>query len=321
MRALLYNPETTALHEGGVELVDRWTGEPNSRLWLDFEQMNEADVDRILLGTLGFHPHAVKDAMRARHPPKFERFEDFTLLMVRALDAQTESIDFRFLQVAMLIGPRILVTKRTGQSPNTDLVFALVRQSPVMLADPMAVALGIAGRIVRRYVPILLGLEPRLEELEKEIFLNPKDELLAELSSYKSRLTQLRRIFVYHTQVFEEFRQHPGKVFKADQLHEVNDINDQVHRCQSLAELHYSLVDDLQNGYIAISSHRLNQVMRVLTVITVIFVPLSFLAGIYGMNFEHIPELKNPNGYFILLGVMASVVIGLLALFKRKGWL
>jgi magnesium transporter len=94
-----------------------------------------------------------------------------------------------------------------------------------------------------------------------------------------------------------------------------------VLRCQSLAQLHYSLLDDLQNGYIAIASHRLNQVMRVLTVITVIFVPLSFLAGIYGMNFENMPELKNPNGYFILLGVMASVSVGLLALFKRKGWL
>jgi magnesium transporter len=321
MRALLYDPESTLLHEGGVELVDRWSNEPGTKLWLDFEQMSDADVERILLGTLEFHPLAVRDAMRSRHPPKFERFEGFSLLMVRALDAQTESIDFRFLQVAMLIGPRILVTKRTGQSPNTDLVFDLVRQSPSQLADPMAIALSIAGKIVRRYVPILLGLEPRLEELEEEIYQNPKDALLAELSSYKSRLTQLRRIFAYHTQVFEEFRQYSGTLFKAEQLHDVNDINDQVNRCQSLAQLHYSLVDDLQNGYIAISSHRLNQVMRILTVITVIFVPLSFLAGIYGMNFENIPELKNPHGYFILLGVMASVSISLLALFKRKGWL
>ncbi|MFT5449108.1 MAG: magnesium transporter [Gammaproteobacteria bacterium] len=321
MRGLLYDPESEILHEGGIELVDQWKEETNTRLWLDFEQMSEQDVERTLLGVLELHPHAVKDAMRARHPPKFERFEGFTLLMVRALDAQTESIDFRFLQVAIMMCPRFLITKRTGQSPNTDFTFDLVRKSPDRLADPVALALSLAARIVRRYVPILLGLEPRLEELEKEIFENPKDDLLAELSSYKSRLTQLRRIFVYHSQVFEELSQHPGTVFPEEQTHEVNDLTDQVHRCQSLAELHYSLVDDLQNGYIAISSHRLNQVMRILTVITVIFVPLSFLAGIYGMNFEVIPELKNPYGYYILLSVMISVALGLLAMFKRKGWL
>jgi magnesium transporter len=321
MRALLYDPESGTLREGGTELVDCWAQEPATKLWLDFEKMSAEEVDRILLGILEFHPLAVQDAMRDRHPPKFERFKGHSLLMIRALDAETESINFRFLQIAILVGPRLLVTKRTGQSPNTDIIFAQVQQSPELLVDPIAVALSLAGRVVRRYVPILLGLEPRLAELEAEIFAQPKDTLLAELTSYKSRLTQLRRIFAYHSQVIEELRGHAGDVFKEEQLHEVNDLCEQVHRCQSLGELHYSLVDDLQNAYIALASHRLNQVMRVLTVITVIFVPLSFLAGIYGMNFENIPELKSAYGYYVLLGVMLTIVIALLALFRRKGWL
>ena len=85
--------------------------------------------------------------------------------------------------------------------------------------------------------------------------------------------------------------------------------------------MHYALVDDLQNAYIAFASHRLNQVMRVLTVITVIFVPLSFLAGIYGMNFDNIPGAKSSSGFFVLLAVMTVIALGLLALFRRKGWL
>ena len=99
------------------------------------------------------------------------------------------------------------------------------------------------------------------------------------------------------------------------------DLYEQVQRCRSLAEMHYALVDDLQNAYIALASHRLNQVMRVLTVITVIFVPLSFLAGIYGMNFEDIPGVKSSAGFFVLLAVMIVITLGLLALFRRKGWL
>ena len=85
--------------------------------------------------------------------------------------------------------------------------------------------------------------------------------------------------------------------------------------------MYYDICGDLINGYMSVTSHQLNATMRVLTVITALFVPLTFLAGIYGMNFEYIPELKADNGYFILLGVMAVVSVVLLIVFKKKRWL
>ena len=85
--------------------------------------------------------------------------------------------------------------------------------------------------------------------------------------------------------------------------------------------MYYDICGDLINGYMSVTSHQLNATMRVLTVITALFVPLTFLAGIYGMNFEYIPELKADNGYFILLGVMAVVSVVLLMVFKKKRWL
>ena len=96
---------------------------------------------------------------------------------------------------------------------------------------------------------------------------------------------------------------------------------DQVQRTASLAELHYGLASDLADAYLGLSAHRLNQVMKVLTIITVIFVPLSFLAGIYGMNFENMPELHSRSGYFVLLAIMVCVVAIQLHLFRRKKWL
>ena len=92
-------------------------------------------------------------------------------------------------------------------------------------------------------------------------------------------------------------------------------------RAGSLASLYYELASDLIDSYISIASHRLNQIMKVLTIITAIFVPLGFLAGIYGMNFENMPELHSRSGYFILLSVMAGIAVTLLAIFRKIRWL
>ena len=99
------------------------------------------------------------------------------------------------------------------------------------------------------------------------------------------------------------------------------DVFEQQERASSLASLYYELASDLADGYISITSHRLNQIMKILTVVMAIFVPLSFLAGIYGMNFENMPELQSESGYYILLGLMSSIVAILLLLFRKKKWL
>ena len=104
-------------------------------------------------------------------------------------------------------------------------------------------------------------------------------------------------------------------------LHTVTDVHERIERLLSLSQMHYDICSDLINGYLSVTSHQLNQTMRVLTVITAVFVPLSFLAGLYGMNFDYMPELKITYGYYYLLGFMAFISLSLVVLFKRKRWL
>jgi len=103
--------------------------------------------------------------------------------------------------------------------------------------------------------------------------------------------------------------------------HELRDVFEHQERANSLASLYYEVSSDLTEGYISLASHRLNNIIRVLTIITAIFVPLSFLAGVYGMNFEYMPELKSHLGYFAVLTVMATVAVTLILLFRRNRWL
>jgi magnesium transporter len=319
---MLYEPADGRLHTGGRELIERWKADERTLLWLDLGDEPAEEAGRLLREEFGLHPLAVSDALRERHPPKLEDFEDYTFLLFRGLSADSRDIDFSTIQLALFVGRRFLVTRHSADSPSTDQLWREVQENAGRLAaGPAALALRLCRIMVDRYLGILLALEPRLEELEDEILTSPRDELLGELAGYKSSLKKLRRIFAYHQQVFSSLRNRASPFFGAEIVHELNDVYEHQERAVSLSGLYHELAVDLVESYLSLASHHLNRIMKVLTIVTVIFIPLSFLAGIYGMNFDNIPELHARSGYFILLGVMAGIVLGLLVLFRKKRWL
>jgi magnesium transporter len=147
--------------------------------------------------------------------------------------------------------------------------------------------------------------------------------VLRDLISCKTWLRKLTRLHSYHDRIYSELLTHlkDDHAEQVDAIHAVTDVYEKFERLNSLSALYYDLAGDLIDGHISLTSHNLNETMRVLTVVTAIFVPLSFLAGLYGMNFDHIPELHYPNAYFILIGLMTLIAVGLVTIFKRNKWL
>ena len=319
---MLFEIPDGRLHIGGRELVERWKSDGQTLIWLDLGDEPTEEAGRLLREEFGLHPLAVQDALRARHPPKLEDFGDYTFLLFRGLSADTRDTDFSTIQLALFVGRRFLVTRHSAESPSTDRLWREAQENAdPAAASPAALALRLCRIMVDRYLGILLALEPRLEELEDEILHAPRDELLGELAGYKSSLKKLRRIFAYHQQVFSALRNGASRQFGAEVVHELNDVYEHQERAVSLSGLYHELAVDLVESYLSLASHHLNRIMKVLTIVTAIFVPLSFLAGLYGMNFENIPELHAKSGYFILLGVMAGIAVTLLALFRKMRWL
>ena len=299
-----------------------WRQNADSCIWLDCSAEPDATEARFLQDSFGLHPMAIQDAQRSRHPPKIEAFDASTFILLKPLSADSESLHFSTIQLALFIGDRFLVTRRNGVSPITDTLFdQATSNAEILAAGPATLALRLCRRLVDRYLDILLKLEPRLESLESEIMEHPDDTILAELLNYKTELKKFRRVFLYHQQVFAALKSGTYPAIADQHDHQIVDVYEQQERASSLASLYYEMASDLADGYISVASHRLNQIMKVLTVVMAIFVPLSFLAGIYGMNFENMPELHSQSGYFILLGLMLTIAVGLLTLFYRKKWL
>ncbi len=322
IRVQLFDPIAEQIEVGGAELIERWLADHSLKIWVDLQDNPIDSESRFLEEKFGLHPLAIEDAQRQRHPPKLERFDEIVFLLLKGLDAHSDSLDFGTIQLAIFVSQRFLITRHSSASVSTDTLWALVGASKKLWnKGAFALALDLIRLVVDRYLNILLDLEPRLDELEDEIQENPKDTLLHELSDYRTRLKKMRRYLIYQVQLFGVLKESTDYPIDKSLDHDIVDIYERLERASSLASLYTELVTDLMDGYISLASHHLNNIMKILTVVTVIFVPLTFMAGIYGMNFEHMPELHYENGYYLLLGMMISVAASLLIIFRKVKWL
>lgn len=312
--------------EGGNELVARWQEDEGSRIWIDIEGEVGGDVID-LLRAMGCDPLAITDSSRLRHPPKIEHFENNTFMLFRGIAEFDESLELLPQQLGIWVAERHIITVHRGHSVSVDGLWQRALKQE-RLTDPGRLALRLIHYASGRYLNTLLEFEERLSRFEDNVLADISESDMKELVAYRSRLRKLRRIFSYHHTLADAIYNHGGPYLGEgegegeDALHHIRrDVFDRCERLYSLCSMYYELCSDLVEGHISLTSHRLNETMKILTIISAVFVPMTFMAGIYGMNFEHMPELSWRYAYFVLLGIMALMAIGMMLIFKRFKWL
>ena len=307
---------------GGLEQVANWRESDQAFLWLDIEAAPTDEV-RSLLEDMGANPLAVNDAFRQRHPPKIEAFDDSTFLLFRGLSSVAGALEIEHQQIGIWAGQRLLVTYHRESSISVTQMWEN-ESSNGMLRCPGELALKLLHYACGRYLDTMLDFEDRLADLEDGLVSDHSEEEMKALVSHRSRLRKLKRTFSYHNSIAEQLYKLPDQYFpflKDEHDHLRRDVYDRCERLHSLCQMYYEICADLVEGHISLSSHNLNQTMKVLTIISALFVPLTFIAGIYGMNFEYMPELGWQYAYFGVVGFMATLAIALLVLFRRIKWL
>jgi len=226
------------------------------------------------------------------------------------------------------IADGLLVTVHSKPSRSIDETWQRVQRQDIDLnIGSIRLSCRVLRAVADRYIPILMATEERLETLESDIVVAGSDSMLAELISTKTMLKKMHRTQIYHCNTVRDWREGVEEAsgvttpLAADVSHEMNDVMEHFERVNNLSHLYQELADDLINGYLSISSHKLNQIMKIFTAFTVIFLPLTLIAGIYGMNFANMPELQWQYGYFAVLAAMVCVVIGGLVIAKWRRWL
>ena len=306
---------------GGEELVARWRSDSSGFIWIDLHGETPTKENHFLL-SMNCHPLAVEDVQRFRHPPKTETFEDYTLILYRGITEFNKDLTIQQMTIALFAGERCLISCH----PQTSMAIAHYWDTALqenLLASPGLLASLIMRFSVDRYLESILSFEPSLNELEDTMQEKPNDDVMRELIAYQSRLRKLKRIFSYHEKLVTNLlKDIPPRLLDEDGdiEHALQDLFERCERLHGLCTMYYEICADLINGYLSISSHQLNNTMKVLTVITAIFVPLTFIAGVYGMNFDNMPELHAPHGYFYTLGTMLLIAAGF-GVIAYKKWL
>ena len=308
--------------EGDETLLQQWQADQSSQLWLDIQGEISASMHASLL-QLGCHEVAITDIQRERQPPKLHEFDANTFILFRGIIQLDEQLVLQPQQIGFFVGENYLVTIHRGVSLSINRAWSELENGSTSF-EPGRLALQIMDYASGRYLDKILAFESRLGDMEENLLSKPDDSIMTELVAYRSELRKLRRIFNYHNRLLEailsEEPRHLGTGAN-ENLHLWRVLLDRCERLFSLTSMYYEICGDLIEGYISISSHELNTTMKILTIITAIFVPLSFLAGLYGMNFENMPELHLEYGYFYALGAMSSTALLLVYIFKRKKWL
>lgn len=306
---------------GDVALLDRWQAQSGSLLWVDIEGPADDDDYALLAERLALPEAEVHDALRDRHPPTFVGEPELLFLLLKPLDSESHSLDFNTQQMAIFCGEGFVVTRHSKKSDYLETLWSKVGSGERRNTSPYDIAALLARRMVQRYGKILLNLEARLDVLEDGMMEDFDEAYMHELVGYNTALRKMRRILKYHVAVTEQLSRYAQRQKLDEWIDEYQDIASEAERFNSLAELYQNVINDLIEGYISLNGHHLNQVMRVLTVVTVVFLPLSLLVGMYGMNFENMPELKSQYGYFILVSVMVGIASALALVFRKMKWL
>lgn len=284
--------------------------------WIDFNRPTESEIDE-LSQTLHFHPLAIEDCIHVLQRPKLDFYETNTFFVSHSLDQ--ESLEKE--EINMFLSDTYIVTFHLKESQEVNDVWnRLVFSDAINKWDPSLVLYHLIDKLVDNYFPIVYKLEDTLNEIENNSNEKSMEELLDELFDTRHNLLTLRHtVTPMRDLVYRIINSHRLDILQ-HRIEYFHDIHDHLLRLTEKIDASRELTADIRDSYLSLNSHQTNKVMRILTVITTIFMPLTFIAGIYGMNFAHMPELTYRYGYFVIQGIMIVIGIGMFVWFKRKGW-
>ena len=329
MEIFVYRNDSDKVEEGfSAADLPNLLAEKDSVIWVDFlgeHPQQIEDARKILLEVFHFHPLTVEDCIETRNQPKVEAFPDHFYFIVHGIKpGETGPTNFVTKELDGYLGPNYVVTYHDQRFRSIKAVKQQIRSSTFACRRGPAYLLHqILDNIVDLYMPIVDDFDNEINKLEDRVLGMTKSNtiVLEEVMDLRRSVARLRRISARQLEVLYrishgEFPQIPDNI-----LPFFRDVHDHLLRISDLADSYRDLVGSLFDIHFSVVANRTNDVMKTLAVISAIILPLSLIAGIYGMNFENMPELKSRNGYFITIGVMAAVSILLLFYFWWRGWI
>ena len=323
IRAWVYNNEKLIEKElQNVEECQAFKDLPGMNVWINVDGLDQVRVIEKLGSYYGIHPLTLEDILNTGQRPKMEDYESYiyTVLKMMLLDEIKEEIIID--QVSIILGPNYILSFQEREGD----VFNPIRER---LKNPASrlrkngvdlLAYSLIDAVVDNYFLILEHFGDEIEELEEELIIYPLPETLKAIQRYKRDMITLRRsIWPLRELINSLQRTESGLIKESTQLY-LRDVYDHTIQVIDSIEAFRDILSSMVDVYLSSLSNRMNDIMKVLTIIATIFIPLTFIAGVYGMNFEYMPELEWRWGYPVVMLGMALIGISMFLYFKKRRW-
>ena len=290
--------------------------------WVDVQGLGDENVIRAIGDAFDLHPVALENAVNVPQRAKTELYEHHQLVIARTPVIGGDGVVWT-PQVCFVLGEHYLLTFQERYFGFFDPVRERIQAGigAIRVQGPDYLAYALIDAMIDRYYPVAQNLSDGLEELEDVVVENPHPDVLARIHALRRQLVVLRRIgWPQREAVNAMLRQRSPFIGDQEKVY-LRDTYDHIAQIVELIDSAREMASDLADAYLSNVSHRTNEIMKMLTLMASIFIPLTFVAGIYGMNFENMPELRSRNGYFLVLTIMLVVAVGMIAFFRRKGWI
>jgi len=325
IRIRVIDYDETNLQERELESVDEclpYADKPTVT-WINIDGLHEVDVIEKIGKNFGLHPLVQEDILHTDQRPKLEDFDDYVFIIAKMLSYDEEEHELKAEQFSLILGPNYVITfqERVGD------VFEPVRErlrkgkGRIRKRPPDYLAYALIDAVVDHYFFVLEKIGERVESLEEQLMTNPTAETLQMIHHLKRELISMRKSVWPLRELIGGLERGESRLFEEKTTIFLRDVYDHTIQVIDTVETLRDMVSGMLDIYLSSLSNRMNEVMKVLTIIATIFIPMTFIAGIYGMNFEFMPELKWHYGYHLVWVIIVAIAVIMLFYFRRKKWL
>ena len=291
--------------------------------WINIDGVHQTDIIEKIDAHFEIHPLVLEDIVNTGQRPKMDDYGDYLFIVLKMIYLNNGGKDIASEQISLILGPNYVISFQETEGDVFDLIRDRIRTSKgrirKMGADYLAYSL--LDAIIDNYFVILEVFGEKIESLEERLMVNEDQNMAHRIHDIKRNMIHLRKQIWPLREVISGFQRNESKLIKKATGIYLRDVYDHTIQIIDTIESFRDTLSGLHDIYLSSINNKMSEVMKVLTMFAAIFIPLTFIAGVYGMNFEHMPELKWKYGYFGVLIIMLFLVTGMVIFFKRKKWL
>ncbi len=325
IRALYYTPKSPLSMAFPVAKIKAALRDKKGLLWVDFDGEPNATCEPILRDVFGFHPLAVDDALQETHTPKVDDWSDYVYVVLNALNYDRKSADgsLHTHELDVFLGKNYVVTHHDEPITALDQVWdACGRDTRHTQGGPDHLLYRIADFVVAGYMPIVGKIDDEIDDIEDQVFSKPTRDTLEQIFALKRALLSMRRAITPQREVLNKLARDDYRVIDPHDRIFFRDVYDHLVRLQDLNESMRDLVSGALDSYLSVINNRMNEIMKTLTVITTLFMPITFVTGFFGMNFfEPVASLFGwtaRSAFMLTMAFLFLVPVGMYFWMRRR---